>query len=134
MDLSQLNLWAVLVATLVSFGLGGLWYSPKLFGAAWMAETGITEKKAAEANMARTFGLALLANLVIAFNLAMFLGPERTLGTGILYGFLAGFGWVSMSFAVNDLFEQRSLRLFAINAGFHCVSFTLMGAIIGAWH
>ena len=30
-----------------------------------------------------------------------------------------------------DLFERRSLRLWAINAGYNVVAFTVMGLIIG---
>lgn len=134
MDISQLNFMAIITAALSSFILGGLWYSPLMFGKAWMAESGVTEEAANESNKARIFGLAFLASLVISFNLAMFLGPQSTLFTGAFCGFLAGFGWVAMAFAVNDLFELRSLKLFAINGGFHTVGFTLMGAITGAWH
>ncbi len=130
----EINYLAVVAATAVSFGLGGLWYSPALFGKAWMAETGITEESAQSRNMAKVFGFAILATLIIAFNLAAFLGPQSTLATGTFYGFLAGAGWVAMAFGINDLFEARSFRLFAINAGYHTVAFTLMGAIIGAWH
>lgn len=130
----QLNVLAIIIAALSSFILGGLWYSPVLFGKAWMLETGITEEKVKNANMLKTFGLAFLASLIIAINLALFLGSESTLVTGSFYGFLAGFGWVAMSFGINDLFEQRSFRLFAINAGYHIVGFSIMGAIIGAWH
>lgn len=134
MDISQVNFLAVIVAALSSFMLGGLWYSPVFFGVAWMTESGVTEQAAEKSNKLKIFGLALLASLVISFNLAVFLGPESTLYTGAFYGFLAGFGWVAMAFAINDLFELRSFRLFAINGGFHTVGFTVMGAIIGAWH
>lgn len=134
MDISTLNFLAIGVSALSSFVLGGLWYSPLLFGKAWMKETGITEEAAKNQNMAKVFGFAFIASLVIAFNLAMFLGSTSTLETGIFYGFLAGFGWVAMSFAINDLFEQRSFKLFAINAGYHTIAFTIMGAILGAWH
>lgn len=134
MDISQLNLLAILTATALSFVLGGLWYSPLLLGKLWMKETGITEEKAQSANMAKTFGLAFVATLVMAFNLAMFLGAESTWKMGAFYGFLTGFGWVAMAFAVNDLFEQRSFKLWAINALYHTCVFTIMGAIIGGWH
>lgn len=134
MDFSQLNILAILVATLSSFLLGGLWYSNILFGKPWMKETGLTEEKVNSGNMPKIFSLAFLATLFIAFNLAMFLGPESTLYTGMFYGFLAGFGWVAMAFGINDLFEQRSFKLFAINAGYHMLSFPIMGAIIGVWH
>lgn len=134
MDIFSLNFIAIIFAALTSFMLGGLWYSPILFGNIWMRETGITEESAKKQNMAKIFGFAFIASLVISFNLAMFLGAESTLLTGTFYGFLAGFGWVAMSFAINDLFEQRSLKLFAINAGYHTLSFTIMGAVLGGWH
>ncbi len=34
---------------------------------------------------------------------------------------------------VTYLFEARSMKLFLINAGYHAVSFIIMGAILGAW-
>lgn len=134
MDIATLNFLAIGVSALSSFALGGLWYSPLVFGKVWMKETGLSEEAVQNQNMAKVFGLAFIASLVIAFNLAMFLGNESTLESGTFYGFLAGFGWVAMAFAINDLFEQRSCRLFAINAGYHISAFTLMGAILGAWH
>lgn len=134
MEFSSLNIPAILVAALSCFMLGGFWYSPVLFAKAWMRESGVTEERAAKANRLQIFGLAFVASVVIAFNLAMFLGPQSTLQTGLFYGFLAGFGWVAMAFGINDLFELRSFKLFAINAGYHTVAFSMMGAIIGAWH
>ena len=65
------------VAAFSGFVLGGLWYSPVLFGKVWMHETGVTEDKAKDANMIKKFSIAFLASLVICFNLAMFLGAER---------------------------------------------------------
>lgn len=134
MDFSSLNLLAIFAAALSCFMLGGLWYSTLLFGRVWMQESGVTEESARKQNMARTFGLAFIASFVIAFNLAMFLGGSSTWQTGLFYGFLTGFGWVTMAMGINDLFEQRSLKLFAINAGYHTVAFSIMGAIIGGWH
>jgi hypothetical protein len=134
MDFSQVNFYAIFLAALSNFILGGFWYSPLGFGKVWMRETGLTDEAIQEVNMAKVFGLAFLASLVISFNLAMFLGPESTLQTGMFYGFLAGFGWVAMAFGINDLFERRSFKLFAVNAGYHTIAFSLVGAIIGFWH
>jgi hypothetical protein len=69
----------------------------------------------------------------MAFNLAVFMGPKASLSFGLFAGAAAGFGWVASSIGVTYLFERRSLKLFLINAGYHAVAFTLMGAIIGAW-
>ncbi|MCI4427830.1 MAG: DUF1761 domain-containing protein, partial [Burkholderiales bacterium] len=83
MALSDLNFVAIVVAAAVTFLLGGLWYSPILFAKAWMREAGLSEAQTRQANMARTFGLSGLAALVMAFNLAAFLGPTSTLAFGV---------------------------------------------------
>lgn len=130
---AQLNIWAVLVAALSTFLIGGLWYSPAVFGKAWMKENGFTEESLKNSNFIKIFGLAFLLALVAAVNLAMFMGPEDRPGMGALWGFLAGFGWVATFVGTHYLFERRSFRLFLINAGYSIVSLTIMGVILTAW-
>lgn len=133
MDLSALNFLAVFVAALSSFAIGGLWYSPVLFGKAWMAENSFTDQDV-QGNMGLIFGTTFVLSLVIAFNLAAFLGPEATFGWGLTAGALAGIGWVAAAIGILYLFERKSMRLFLINAGYHAVTFTIMGGILGLWH
>ena len=45
LDFSQLNWLAVIVAALVYFALGALWYSPMLFSRAWQRSIGWDETK-----------------------------------------------------------------------------------------
>ncbi len=133
MDLSTLNYFAVFVAALSTFLIGGLWYSPILFAKSWMVENGFSEEELKGANMGKIFGVSFVLQLIIAFNLAAFLGGEQDLGWGITAGALAGIGWVATSFGVTYLFERKSMKLFLINAGYHIVSFIVMGAILGVW-
>ncbi|HRI77960.1 MAG TPA: DUF1761 domain-containing protein [Cyclobacteriaceae bacterium] len=130
---AQLNLWAVLVAALSTFLIGGLWYSPAVFGKAWMKENGFTEESMKGGNMVKIFGLAFVLGLIAAVNLAMFMGPENKPEMGALWGFLAGFGWVATFIGTHYLFERRSFKLFLINSGYSIVSLTIMGVIIAAW-
>ncbi len=130
---SSFNIWAILVAALSTFLIGGLWYSPAFLGKAWMKENGFTEESLKNSNMVRIFGLAFLFAIIAAFNLAMFLGPEVDTATGAFYGFLAGFGWVATFVGTHYLFERRSFKLFLINAGYSIVALTIMGLILGAW-
>jgi hypothetical protein len=129
-----LNYWAILVAALSTFLIGGLWYSPAVFGKAWMRENGFTEEGMKNSNMAKIFGLAFVLGLIAAINLAMFLNdPTMDATMGAFYGFLAGFGWVATFVGTHYLFERKSFRLFLINAGYSVVALTVMGLIIGAW-
>lgn len=131
---TSINWLAVLAAALSSFVLGGLWYSPFLFAKAWMKENGFTEEYLKKANMALVFGLTFVLSFIIAVNLAFFLGNETTLTQGMLYGGLAGFGWVAMALGTIYLFERKTLKLWLIHAGYVTLQFIIMGAILGAWH
>jgi hypothetical protein len=131
--MDELNYLAVGASALSTFLIGGLWYSPAVFGKAWMRENGFKEEDMKNGNMVKIFGLAFLAALVAAINLAMFLGKDVTVSTGAMYGFLTGFGWVAMFVGTHYLFERRSFTLFLINAGYSVVALTVMGVIIGAW-
>jgi hypothetical protein len=113
----EFNLWAVIAAAVSSFVLGGLWYSPLLFGRAWQRATGLSDSQLQGGNMALIFGLSLLLSLIASFVFAMFLGPRPPLALGLGAGFSAGLCWVSASFGINYLFERKSLKLFLINAG-----------------
>jgi hypothetical protein len=122
---------AVIIAALSSFVLGGLWYSPMLFGKAWMTENGFTEEKLKQGNMAKIFGGSFVLALVVATNLAFFLGVRPGVAWGTAAGAMAGVGWACASLGTLYLFERRSLRLFLIHAGYLAVSYAVMGAIIG---
>jgi len=128
-----LNWLAIISATLLSFVIGSLWYSPVAFGNTWMREVQLTEEQMKRSNMALIFGTAFVLLFISMFNLAMFIGPKSDLSFGVMAGFLTGFGWVATSIGVLYLFERRSLKLFFINSGYHIVCFTLSGAIIGFW-
>ena len=129
----EFNLWAILVAALASFLLGGLWYSPLLFAKAWQREAGLSDEQIRSANMGLIFGLAFVLCLIASFVFAMFLGPRPPLALGLGAGFAAGLCWVSASFGINYLFERKSLKLFLINGGYHTLQFTLIGLILALW-
>jgi hypothetical protein len=130
----EINVWAVLAAGVSSMVLGGLWYSPVLFGKAWSAASGVTEAQQKSANMAKVMGTAFVLAVIGAAVFAMFLGPRPGLGFATAAGLSAGLCWVAGSFGINYLFEQRSMRLFLINGGYHTMQYTLIGAVLGLWH
>ena len=130
----QINIWAVLAAGLSSMILGGLWYSPLLFGKAWSAASGVSEEQAKAANMGKIMGTAFVLAVIGAAVFAAFLGPKPELMFATAAGLSAGLCWVAGSFGINSLFEQRPLRLFLINGGYHTLQYTLIGLVLGLWH
>jgi len=134
MENLHINHIAVFVCAIANLALGALWYSPALFYKAWLGETKLSEEQLAKANPAKTYVLAFLFALVISYNLAFFLGDANTNAAwGTTAGFLAGFGWATLVFAIIALFEQRSWKYILINGGYITVYFTLIGFILGVW-
>lgn len=134
MDISTLNWFAVVTAALSNFLIGGLWYSPVLFGKVWMKENNFKDEDLKTGNMPKILSLTFLFSIVMAFNLAMFLNDAGTTASwGAIAGFLAGFGWVAMSIFTIGQFEQKSTKYMLIHGGYVTISFVVMGLIIGLW-
>lgn len=129
----DINWWAVLVAAVSAFLLGGVWYGP-LFKRAWCRENGIDPDAPAPGHPGRTFGTAFVAALVSAAAFAIILRPDPPLFIAAHAGFLTGLAYVAMSFGINYAFAGRSLRLWLIDGGYHTLQFTLYGVILGLWH
>jgi hypothetical protein len=128
----DVNWLAVLAATFAAFVLGGLWYSPLLLGKQWQAAAGLSDAQLAAGNKALIFGGSFVLAFIASWMFAMFLGRAMGLHGGAAAGLAAGLCWVGTSFGINALFEHRPLRLTLINAGYHTLQFTAIGAIIGA--
>ena len=129
----EVNWLAVLAAAISAFLLGGLWYSPALFGKAWQRGAGLTDEQLKGGNPGKIYGGAFVLALIAAATFAMFLGKVPA-GMATAYGFCAGLTWVAASFGINYLFERKPFGLFLVNGGYHTLQFTLYGLILGLWH
>ena len=83
MEMSSINWLAVLVAGLSALVIGGIWYSPGLFGKAWMKDSNLTEEDIKKGNKVKIFGFTAIFSMLMAINLAMFLAdtPAECTGT-----------------------------------------------------
>jgi hypothetical protein len=131
--MSNVNIWAVLVAAASAFLLGGLWYSPLVFLKVWSREAGFGDTPPKGGHPARIFGIAFLFSLLSAYVFAVWLGPDPELHTAIQQGFLVGFAFVAASFGINYQFANRSFTLWFIDAGYHVFQFALYGLVLGVW-
>lgn len=128
----EINYLAVGLAALSAFFLGFLWYTI-IFAKPWQQELGMkSQSNGAETpNLGRLLVGSLILEVIMAFNLAAFIGTEADWAFGLAAGLAAGFGWVALAFGVNYMFEGKSFKLWLINAGYNTVAFAIMGLIIG---
>lgn len=135
MEPAGINYLAVVVAALAYMVLGAIWYSPLLFGQAWMQGIGKSkEQVAADSSPANYIG-ALVMSFIAAYGIArlMLWTGRDTIADGIVLGLFIGVCFVLTSMGVNDLFEGRRKSLTVINIVYHITGLILVGVIIGAW-
>lgn len=129
-----INWLAVLVAAIIRMAVGFAWYSPPLFLKPWQASTGITPETM-RAGLGKAMAVDIIASLIMAFALANIIVGANI--TDWLNGALAGF-WVWLGFMATLMvslwgYENRSLKLIAINLGNNLIALILMGALLAVW-
>ncbi len=131
----KINHLAVLVAVVLQFVLGYLWYGP-LFGEAWMAMVGLS-MEVIEADppgtgvwitniIASLAGVYLLAWLFVKMSI-------DSLAKGAGHGFLIGFVFVLLAAMTGGMFSKDPYWLAWITGGFTTLGLTISGAVLGAW-
>jgi len=131
------NYLAVLVAAVVYWLLGAVWYG-MLFNKAWMRLEAIPQAQIDAmkgAAVAIPYVVTFVLNLIIAFVLAQLCSWRNatTAATGASLGVLLWLGIVGPVTYTTHMFEMRPLNLFLINEGYVLVGLLVMGAIVGGW-
>lgn len=134
----EINIFGVLLATVMSFAVGFVWYMPKVFGEEWRTLIKMDKKTMdkgpdTSAWVKTTVG-ALLQAYVLAhvsylsfsfFNGASFFESALTSALWMWVGFQLSV------FLTHDSFEQRPLKLTILNAGNQLATLVAMGLAIG---
>ena len=132
------NFLAILIATVVAMVLGMAWYSPFLFGNAWMRLSGIDPKKIDKSQMKgmwKTMIVAFLSNLIMVFVLSTFINLSQT--TTATDAAQLGF-WIWLGFMMplqlgSVLWEKKPFKLFLINTSHYLVTLIVMSLILVLW-
>ncbi len=127
MLLGDLNWLGVLVGAVLAFGFGAIWWSPKVLGNAWMAAQGKTEKDFAGSPMMPgmvTQGVALVLSGMLVATLKM-LGGALFIPAVVLLILT-----VVVSMLAGMLFEGKSTKFWAINAGGEAISLVIIAACV----
>lgn len=138
MDIA-VNYSAILVAGIISMGIGFLWYSPAVLGNPWLKLMGIDKKsmKKAQKDMAPLFALSFVATLMTGYVLSHVMAlSEDFYGKGpVMAGIsTAIFMWLGFIMPVqltDVIFGSRKWMLFLINTGYQLASVLAMGIAIG---
>ncbi len=133
----EINYLAVIVAALLYYAGGALWYSPVLFGKRWMGLVGLTEEKMKESQKDawKSYVTALVAALFISYGIARIENYMNviTFAGGLHTGFWAWLCFVVTTMATNNAFAGRPIKLLLIDSGYHLYGFLVMGVVLAVW-
>jgi hypothetical protein len=131
----HINHLAVIVSALILWFLGAAWYSPALFAKPWMAMLGIKKGEGNKNSLLAGMISSLICDLVLSFILAHFViwTGTATFGWGALIGFLCWVGFFAAPNLPQGIYENRPLKLFAINNGYWLVGLIVVGGLLAVW-
>ncbi len=135
MQTIPINWLAVIVAAIIRMVVGTIWYSPIGFVKPWQMLTGVTPEKM-QAGLGKAIGVDAVMSLVMAFILlhAVTYAGATSLVLGVAVGALSWLGFVLTTFLALWAYENRPLKLIAINTGHNLIAMVLMGAVLAVWH
>lgn len=132
---SEVNVLAVLIATVLSMIVGFIYYMPQVpTGNLWVKLVGLTEKQMKEASMLPMF-MTVFLNLVTAVIIGILvpyigaINELKEVPAGLLTGFILWLLVVIASFS-NTLFRMARKKLWAIESGYSLIIFLMMGVIL----
>ncbi len=129
----NVNIVAFVVAAVVSWIIGAVYYAPPIFGKTWAS---LQNKKTEELRgTGPGYLITLVGSFIEAFVLAVFIGyaSARTLLDGAMIGLWVWFGFGITSTVAEVVFGTKPYKLYLLNNGYALISFLVMGAIIGAF-
>ncbi len=118
MDIELMNWAAVIAGTIAAFGLGMVWFSPLMFGKAWVA--GSHNIQAPESPPILAMVVQLLGTAVLALVVGM-TETDQAIMTAI--GAIMA---VALIVAGMDLFSQKSGKATLVDAGYVVAAGALM--------
>ena len=135
--LGSIRWFPVLAAAAAAFALGAVWYSPLLFGRAWLKAHAYTDERIAamRATAPRAYAVTFLCYVVVGAAMSVLLQRVGVVSglTGIKLGALLGIGIAAPLGLTANLYSDSTLSAWGIDAGHQIALLTLMGAILASW-
>lgn len=128
------NVLAVLVAAVLQWLIGWLWYGV-IFSKSYRALVGVAEDQK-RSNPGGVMALVFVTNLIIAFALAqiVMLSHVSTWAMGLFIGVVCGLGFVAPPLLAQHVSEGKPFKLFGIHAIYWLIAMGVSGSMLALWH
>jgi hypothetical protein len=136
-DTMKINYPAVIVAAIIHFMIGGIWYGV-IFGNKFIQLIGWSPQKleqVANQNHTKDYLIAFATSFVLVYILAHFVQYTKAKNVvgGLQTGFWLWLGFVATTQLSTVVFEERNFGLYLLNVGYQFVACLLTGALLAVW-
>ena len=132
----EINIWAVLLATVSSMVVGSIWYTRAVFGRYWMKAVGHTEESLKGSGTG-----AIIITVIVSFVTAAVLAGAAAIAQNfyggnflfntLLTGLILWAGFTAARMITHDAFDRRPAGLTVLNLAHELLTILLMALIIG---
>jgi hypothetical protein len=136
--LGDLNWLAVIVAAIVWYAVGAVWYMPAVFGKPWMRSIGWDPDASPPAMTPVTYAIPLLAMVVGTAGIGMLAVATATdtFGEGLVLGLVLGVAISTVLFVVTAVFDPlrpEPVTWVWTTGGYHLVGILVASVILAVW-
>ncbi len=125
---------AVLLAAVIGFVVGFVWYHPSVFGTVWMRLARVTPdmSPAGKQKMIQSTALGFVATLVASYVLAHFIAVwgATSVVEAAQFGFWTWLGFQMPILIGSALWEQKHWNLFFLNGAYWLVSTIIIAEVL----
>lgn len=133
-----INYWAVLVAGIIYWLLGMLWFSPIVVGKSWLEELkkhGIKVSKPESKKIIEKSIWTFALNVLVAFGVAILVNSLgiHTFGGGLSLGLILSICFAAAAMGISYIWESRSVKLSFYDIFYPFIGILVSSIIIALW-
>lgn len=134
-ELTGINIWAVVVAWLVNIIVGAFWYSPVGFAKQWTKYTGVDILKIPTDKATQILVAVALSGLVQAFVLAVVIHSfgATTFIEGLIAGLVVWLGLTAATTLGVSLYSRFGWKFWWLNSSYFLLVMTVNAIIFATW-
>ncbi len=135
LELSNLNVLAIVIGWLIAIGLGSFWYSPAGFGKLWSKLSGVDMMKMPKELASKAIVSVIISSLIQVIALAIVVNSLNadTVSEGLAIGLLVWAGFTAATTVGNNLYSRLSWKFWWLNASFFLIVMPVNAVILAVW-
>lgn len=135
LELTGLNIWAMLVVWVIYMAVGAFWYSPAGFAKKWKEHTGIDILKIPENQATKILISVALSALVQTLALAVVLNSLNVtlVAHGLLIGLVLWLGFTAATTVGVTLYSKRNWGFWWLNSAYFLIVMAVGSIVLTIW-